>query len=236
MTRLLRTFLDSKWKLMHAVLVLGLGGIAIPALGSAQMAAAEQSPVNVHELSQRVDRYYNSLHSLKIDFSETYQGMGEHREDSGVLLLRKPGKMRWTYANPAGKLFVLDGKVGWFYTPGDTHVQRLPATQLDDLRSPLRFLLGHTQLEKEFLNLRLTNDGSKLVLSGVPKGSQGRVTDIDLEVTPAGEILGIVIEDPTGARTTFTFTHPQPNAPAPDSEFVFHPPPGIPVFDGLPPI
>ena len=54
---------------------------------------------------------------------------------------------------PVGKVFVLDGKFAWFYTPGDAQATRVPAKQLDDLRSPLRFLLGHTQLKKELDNL-----------------------------------------------------------------------------------
>ena len=32
-----------------------------------------------------------------------------------------------------------------------------PPTQLDDLRSPLRFLLGHTQLQKELEGLTLSS-------------------------------------------------------------------------------
>ena len=35
--------------------------------------------------------------------------MGMNRHETGTLLLKKPGRMRWTYAKPAGKLFVLDG-------------------------------------------------------------------------------------------------------------------------------
>ena len=67
--------------------------------------------------------------------------MGIDREESGILLLRKPGKMHWSYANPAGKIFLLDGKYAWFYSPGDAQVERVSAAQLDDLRSPLRFFL-----------------------------------------------------------------------------------------------
>ncbi len=75
--------------------------------------------------------------------------------ESGTLLLLKPGRMRWDYTSPAGKLFLLDGKYAWFYAKGDPQVQRMPAEELDDLRSPLRFLLGHTELEKEMDNLTL---------------------------------------------------------------------------------
>ena len=104
-------------------------------------------------MAARVDRHYNQLHSLKAGFTESYQGMGVKRTESGTMLLLKPGRMRWDYTSPPGKIFLLDGKFAWFYTRGDRQVQRIPAKELDDLRSPLRFLLGHTELEKEMSGL-----------------------------------------------------------------------------------
>src|SRR5579864_1332365 len=98
---------------------------------------------------RKVDDHYNHLTSLRARYTEHYAGMGMDRTETGTLLLRKPGRMRWTYDQPIGKVFVLDGKFAWFYTPGDSQAQRIPAKQLDDLRSPLRFLLGHTELAKE---------------------------------------------------------------------------------------
>src|SRR5580692_12269030 len=124
--------------------------------------------LTAQQLAQRVDKYYNGLHSLRTTFTESFRGMGIDRQESGVLLLRKPGKMHWSYTNPPGKVFLLDGKYAWFYSPGDAQVERLAAAQLDDLRSPLRFLLGHTQLQKELDGLTLTTTDAGLQLSGVP--------------------------------------------------------------------
>src|SRR5580700_9107566 len=98
---------------------------------------------------RKVDDHYNHLNSLRAQYTERYSGMGMDRTEEGTLLLKKPGRMRWSYSSPVGKVFVLDGKFAWFYTPGDAQASRMPAKQLDDLRSPLRFLLGHTQLAKE---------------------------------------------------------------------------------------
>jgi outer membrane lipoprotein carrier protein len=188
------------------------------------------------QLAQRVDKYYNGLRSLRTEFSESFRGMGIDREESGTLLLRKPGKMHWSYSNPAGKVFLLDGKYAWFYSPGDAQVERVAASQMDDLRSPLRFLLGHTQLQKELDGLTLSITGDGLQLSGVPKGMQKRVAKIVLGVSADGVIHSMSILETDGAETAFTFKDNQPDAPAPDGEFVFHPPPGIPVVDGLPPV
>ena len=146
--------------------------------------SAQQSLPSVHELAQRVDRHYDQLQSLKSGFSESYSGLGMTKTESGTLYLRKPGRMMWKYSSPQGKIFLLDGKFAWFYTQGDAQVQRIPASELDDLRSPLRFLLGHTQLEKELTGLTLAPAPKDcFTLSGQPKGQEKRVTRVALTVT-----------------------------------------------------
>jgi outer membrane lipoprotein carrier protein len=193
--------------------------------------------LTARDLAQRVDRHYDQLHSLKSTFTETYAGLGTHKSESGTLLLSKPGRMRWDYSSPAGKIFLLDGKFAWFYARGDAQVQRIPAKELDDLRSPLRFLLGHTQLEKEMDSLSLaTAANGCFTLNGQPKGQEKRVTRLTLTVTDAGIINAIEIEEPDGALTRFTFTDEQPNPAIPVEIFHFVPPPGVPVVDALPPV
>jgi outer membrane lipoprotein carrier protein len=198
---------------------------------------AQQRSPSAQELAQRVDRHYNQLHSLRAGFTESYEGLGIRRTESGTLFLLKPGRMKWEYSSPAGKLFLLDGKFAWFYSPGDSQVQRIPAKELDDLRSPLRFLLGHTELEKEMSNLTLATDaGGHLTLSGQPKGQEKRVARLTLSVNAEGVIDGIEVEEADGALTRFTFTGEVTNAPVSPEAFHFAPPAGVPVVDALPPV
>lgn len=187
-------------------------------------------------LLRRVDEHYNRLTSLKARYTERYVGMGLDRTESGTLLLKKPGRMRWSYDQPEGKLFVLDGKFAWFYTPGDAQVQRLPAKQLDDLRSPLRFLLGHTQLKKELVNLTITNDAHGIHIAGVPKGMEQRLHRLTLDVASTGEIQHMKLEEVDGASTEFTFTQVKENIPSREADFVFSPPAGVTIVDALPPV
>jgi outer membrane lipoprotein carrier protein len=194
-------------------------------------------PSNAHDLAQRVDRHYDRLHSLKAAFTESYAGLGVHRSESGTLLLAKPGRMKWEYSSPAGKVFLLDGRYAWFYTPGDAQAARIPAKELDDLRSPLRFLLGHTQLEKELDGLSSTPaSGGLYTLAGRPKGQEKRVSRLALTVTAAGTIVGIEIEEADGAITRFTFSGEQPDAPIAGHAFELTLPKGIPVVDAMPPV
>ncbi len=223
---------------MRAKINLRRGGwILAAALLSAGLCGAQQPSPAAHDLAQRVDRHYNQLHSLRAGFTESYEGMGMRRTESGTLLLLKPGRMRWEYTQPAGKLFLLDGKFAWFYARGDSQVQRIPAKQLDDLRSPLRFLLGHTELEKELTSLTLkTASNSQFTLTGQPKGQEKRVARLTLTVTADGTITAIEIEETDGALTRFTFTAQQPNVAIPAEMFHFAPPAGVPVVDALPPV
>jgi outer membrane lipoprotein carrier protein len=187
-------------------------------------------------LIRKVDDHYNHLSSLRARYTERYAGMGMDRTESGTLLLKKPGRMRWTYDQPVGKVFVLDGKFAWSYTPGTDQAQRVPAKQLDDLRSPLRFLLGHTQLKKELDNLTVTPEGSGFRISGVPKGMAQRVKLLTLGITAAGAIESMRLEEVDGAVTEFAFSGMQENVPVKSGDFVFSPPVGVTVVDGLPPI
>lgn len=213
------------------------GVLALAAALLSTCLCAEQPSPSAQELAGRVDRHYNQLQSLKCLFTQSYEGLGLKRQESGTLLLLKPGRMKWEYEKPAGKVFVLDGEFGWFYSAGDPQVQRVRAKELDDLRSPLRFLLGHTQLEKELNNLTLAAapDG-RFTLSGQPKGLEERVSRLSLTVTVDGQIQGIEMEETDGATTRFTFTGEEPNAPIAPRTFHFSPPAGVPIVDALPPV
>jgi outer membrane lipoprotein carrier protein len=214
------------------------GGLLIAAvLFFAATIPAQQNLPSAHELAQRVDQRYDRLQSLKAGFNESYAGLGMTRTESGTLFLRKPGRMMWQYSSPPGKIFLLDGKYALFYAQGDAQVQRIPASELDDLRSPLRFLLGHTQLEKELTGLTLAPaPNGCFTLTGQPKGQEKRVTRLTLTVTADGAITAIEVEEADGAITRFTFTGEQPGAEIPAETFHFTLPAGVPVVDAMPPV
>ena len=216
---------------MRRILVLSLAALFLPVCASITQAQTPDPAI-----LRKVDDHYNHLTSLRTHYREHYAGMGMDRSEAGTLLLKKPGRMLWRYAEPAGKVFVLDGKFAWFYTPGDAQAQRIPAKQLDDLRSPLRFLLGHTQLSKELDHITLTPEGTSTRIAGVPKGLSQRLKLLTLLVTPTGAIQQMRLEEIDGSATDFTFTDMQENVPVKDSDFTFTPPPGVSITEGISPI
>ena len=214
---------------MRLVKIAVVLGLAMSGMAGAQAPSAKA-------LAAKVDAHYNHLHSLTARFTERYRGMGIDRTETGTLTLSKPGRMRWAYDAPSGKIFVLDGKNAVSYTPGDSQALRTPAKQLDDLRSPLRFLLGHTEIAKELDGLTLTLVSGGYTLSGVPKGMAQSVQSIGITVDAAGQILGMRIVQVDGAETSFVFTDIRENVTTPDSAFEFTPPPGVTIINGVAPI
>jgi len=210
--------------------------LVLPLLLAFSCAFQSRAQAQDASLVRRVDDHYNHLRTLRARYSERYSGMGMDRSESGTLTLQKPGLMRWSYDSPSGKVFVLDGKFAWFYTPGDAQVSRAPARQFDDLRSPLRLLLGHTQLAKELDKIATAPDGAGFRISGVPKGMAQRVKLLTLIVNANGAIERMKLEETDGASTEFNFTQMEENISLPAGEFRFTPPQGLPVVNAQPPI
>ena len=191
---------------------------------------------DVHSVAAAVDEHYNHLRSLQAEFTEVYRGSGMERTESGTVWLvkgglKKPGKMRWEYRSPREKLFVSDGKDAWFYVPGDRQARKTEARKLDDIRSPLAFLLGKSKLEKELQGLSLAPDVTPLaagdvVLRGVPQALADRISEILLEVTPGHRIARIVMDEVDGSVTEYRFSDQKENEAIPDERFHFGPPPG----------
>ena len=201
----------------------------------ASLRAAAQAP-DVHKVADQVDKHYNSMSSLATNFTEIYRGGGMTRNESGVMYLKKPGRMRWDYETPTKKVFLTDGKTAWFYVPGERQARRTSVKKLDDFRSPLRYLLGHTKLEKEFdgLSVMTSDQGAaagNTVLRGVPRGMEDRVQETRLEIAPDGAIVRISIEELDGSFTEFRFQGPKENVQVADAKFKFAPPPGVEVME-----
>jgi outer membrane lipoprotein carrier protein len=220
------------------VLVLALSLAAPGTTASASMSTAPAA--DVHALAAAVDAHYNHLRSLVAEFTEVYRGSGVERTESGTLWLKKPGKMRWEYRSPREKLFVSDGKDAWFYVPADKQARKTAAKKLEDVRSPLAFLLGKTKLERELQGLSLAPDveplsAGNLVLRGVPQAMADRVSEILLEITPDHRIVRIVVQEVDGAATEYRFAGMKEDVAIGDGRFEFRPPAGTETVEGLEP-
>jgi outer membrane lipoprotein carrier protein len=192
---------------------------------------------DVNQLARAVDDHYNHLRSLQANFTEIYRGAGAERVESGILWLKKPRKMRWEYRSPKEKLFISDGKEVWLYLPDERQVRRTELKKLEDLRSPVAFLLGKTKLEKELRGLSKVVDQAPMetgntLLRGVPEAMADQVNEVELEITPSDQIVRILMTEADGATTEFRFADLKENLSISDSRFEFTPPPGVETVEG----
>jgi outer membrane lipoprotein carrier protein len=208
-------------------------------LFSSACALGQQNTIqtSVHDIAHAVDEHYNHLRSLEGEFTETYSGNGAQREESGTLWLKKPRKMRWEYRSPKEKLFVSDGQSVWFYVPAERQARKTDLKRLDDLRSPIAFLLGKTKLENELQGLSKVVDKGPAVagdtlLRGVPKAMAGQLSEVQLEISASNQIVRIVLMEADGGTTEFRFSEWKENVELSDTRFQFTPPPGVETVEG----
>jgi len=214
----------------------GLQVAVLVSLLSVPLRGADAKP-DIKNLAAAVDAHYNHLRSLEAEFTEVYRGSGMDRTESGMLWLKKPGKMRWEYRSPKEKLFVSNGKDAWFYVPDDRQARKEAAKNLEDVRSPLAFLLGKTKLEKELRGLSVAHDIEPLgagntVLRGVPRALGDRVSEVILEITPENRIARLVLQGVEGDSTEYRFKDQKEDVAIADGRFDFRAPAGTEVVEG----
>ena len=145
-------------------------------------------------LLKGVETRYNKAKTLQVLFKEVYTPQGKaKRTESGLLLLLKPGKMRWAYSQPTGKLFISDGKRLWLYTPEENKVEQMKFKETEDLRAPLAFLLGKLNFDKEFSNLQGRPEGADMRITADPKSDSLPYSAVEFLVAPDQHIKEVKV-------------------------------------------
>jgi outer membrane lipoprotein carrier protein len=206
------------------------------ALMACPLLSKAEAPTSVDPLLRKIEARYNRSQSLKLDFSETYAGLKSPvQHDAGVLYLRKPGRMRWEYTTPAGKIFISDGKEVFLYTAGEPQAQKSKLRESADMRAPLAFLLGKLDFSKEFKSFQTravsTGAMSAIFFTAEPKSDNLAYTKVEFTATPEGQILGVNITGQNNSKLSFTFSNEQLNAPVTPAMFAFKAPPGVQIVD-----
>src|SRR5215218_843491 len=102
-------------------LVLLTTGLAVATIAATTRAHGQAAPPpgtaaapveSAAALASRLQTRYDAIKDFTADFTQTYEGGVLRRKttESGTLLVKKPGRMRWEYKAPEEKLFVADGR------------------------------------------------------------------------------------------------------------------------------
>ena len=193
-------------------------------LAAVPMFAADE---NLTRILKGIQERYNHAKTLQVTFNETYAAQGRPRQtESGTLTLRKPGRMRWEYTTPAGKLFLSDGKDVFLYTPDNKRVEKMKLKESEDMRAPLAFLLGKLDFQKEFRDFQIQPDDSGFVITAKAKSDKLPYEDIRLTATPDYTIHDLAITGQDKSVLTFRFENEKLNPAVNDAMFRFQMPAG----------
>jgi outer membrane lipoprotein carrier protein len=181
---------------------------------------------------QGIERRYNRPRTMQMHFEHSLTGQGRiGRTESGILYLQKPGRMRWDYTHPKGKLFLTDGKYVWFYSPNIGRVERSPMKESGDLRAPLAFLMGRLDFRRDFGEFRTKPEGADMSVTATPKSARAPYTIVEFVVTPEYRIRTLKVTGHDQSVMTFHLSDEKTNPVLGSTLFRFVVPKGVEVVD-----
>ncbi|MCP4501958.1 MAG: outer membrane lipoprotein carrier protein LolA [Deltaproteobacteria bacterium] len=118
--------------------------------------AEAKKPLRTQAELERVvgemQKVYENTTSFSAKYTQrfTFTLLRRTQESTGAVQFRKPGLMRWDYAAPKVKSFVVDGKSLWVHTPEDHTAMVNHCFKSDGLTASVSFLWGSGNFLKEF--------------------------------------------------------------------------------------
>jgi outer membrane lipoprotein carrier protein len=179
-------------------------------------------------LLKGVESHYNKAKTLQVLFKEDYTRANEgHRPtESGILMLRKPGRFRWAYNQPKGKLWISDSKWLYLWLPDENRAEKARLEESEDTRTPLAFLLGKLYFDKEFKNLQARLEGEDTRIIGTPKTDNLPYSEVQFVVTPDYRIREVKVTSLDKSVTEFHFEQERVDPKLDDKLFQFQVPKG----------
>lgn len=213
-----------------AILAAGNLFAALPALGAEDM----------REVVKKLQARYEQTRDLSADFKQTtkIEGFATPILSSGRMYIKKPGRLRWDYADPNVEEIYVNQNDVKMYVPEHKQVLIGKLTQMAASQAPLQLLQGAAKLEEQYvLDQSRAGDhgeGGLPLISLLPKpdGNEAvrTVVRIVLEVQPKTYFIKRVsIHEISGNVSTFEFTNLKPNSGLKSGLFEFAVPSGVEV-------
>jgi outer membrane lipoprotein carrier protein len=197
---------------------------------SACLAARTGYAESVHDAVARVEDHYRAMTDLtaKVTQKNHLTSIGRTQTFEGLLLIKKPGKLRLDYTN--GQLILIDGNEALFYSRKSE--QEVKETFLDfkHMNIPVAFLLGAAHIRDDFDVVR-PGPGSSMSLELLPRKRGAAMKKILLRADASGRITELVIHDRFGNVSELDFADMRENTGIPARRFLFTAPKGTEIIE-----
>lgn len=150
---------------------------------------------------------------------------------SGTIVVKRPGKMRWTYETPEKQIIITDGDNLWIYKPADNQVTVGRAPAFFSEGKGAGFLSDMKQLREKFqIRLESAAPNGPYVLHLEPIGGNLDIASIYLTVTGDFEIARIVTYNAYGDENRIDLEEVRHKDAIEDALFTFDIPAGADVL------
>jgi outer membrane lipoprotein carrier protein len=202
--------------------------ISLPVLGPAQEGRSPQ------DLAKALQARYQNVRDFTADFAQSYRGgvLRTETRESGTVMVKKPGRMRWIYTSPERKEFVSDGLKMYSYIPEDRQVLVSNVPQDNQAPTPLLFLAGKGDLVKDFTASEAQSPvPGAVAVKLTPRRNEPEYEYLIVAVDPATlQIRALTTRDRQGGESILRFENLQENKGISDNEFAFRIPRGVDVI------
>ena len=224
-------------RMISTILMLVLTGIMVHprAVIADEQPVDQQSLEEVREVVKKIQARYEKTKDLQASFIQKtrIEGFSTPVISTGRFYIKKPGRLRWDYTEPATEEIYVNKEDVKMYVPEHKQVLIGKLTYMAASQAPLQLLQGVAKLDEEFdieptANKERGAGGIPLV-SLTPK--QGRaeperaIQKIVIEVQPKTYFLKtIALHEVSGNVATFEFSELKPNSGLKDELFDFKAP------------
>jgi outer membrane lipoprotein carrier protein len=188
----------------------------------------------VKQLVDRIQAFYEKTQDFTADFEQryTYTASKRKQTSTGKVLYKKPALMRWQYAGPSARTFVLAGEKVYMHDPGAMLLTKA-SIGTSKLSASVSFLWGQGRLADEFaIEKRACHSCAGVQLQLTPLSPDPRFKRIYLEADPTtAQVLKSTVIDPDGSENAITFKNVVINKGVDAEAFKLTPPEGTQVQD-----
>jgi outer membrane lipoprotein carrier protein len=177
---------------------------------------------------------YDAVVDMRASFAQhaTVASLGTTEISSGVVLVKRPGRMRWEYSVPEARVIALDGETLRIYIPEDKQLQIASVSQGAFSPTALDFLLGDGDLTETFRATQLPDGDDGTLRLKLDPLEDARFQHLELWVAPVThQLRGSVLVDMLGNRTEVRFSNLVENKGVAEEHFTIEVPADTEVID-----
>ena len=182
----------------------------------------EKALQEVREVVKQLQARYEKTKDLQADFSQKTKIEGFERPvtSAGKVYIKKPGRLRWDYVDPATEQIYVNQDDVKVYVPEHKQVLVGKLTQMAASKAPLELLQGAAKLDESFEIEPTTGKdrgvGGMPFITLIPKAKEHESTQnlqkIVVEVFPKTYFIRTVsLHEVSGNVAVFEFSNLKPN-------------------------